>query len=347
MKGTLDPPHTARRPALDAFAQAVDGIGDLLAGVAGLPGWTLTEDAALERLGELLAVRAAVDELTARVTASILARDVPRLAGAASAKAWLMTTHGLSSGDAHRLITHTRVADTDQPVCDRSTRTVDPDGADAGDHRVVTGGRCEPTRRAWASGGLSAERAVLVGHAVTDVGDHIPVEATDRLQHHLLRLSPRLTYQQLKTVCRHAVEVVDPDAADKKLEAQLRDAETRALQQAVCRIWKTGDGTTRGTFTIPDLTGDLLLTALNAFAAPRRDPHSRRRDNDPTLADPADGSGSTGEARCPTGSRRRSWSGCRTRSGSAGPSSSSPNTSRSPGCPNTAARTPPWSSPPT
>ncbi len=70
MKGTLDPPDTARRPALDAFAQAVDGIGDLLAGVAGLPGWTLTEDAALERLGELLAVRAAVDELTARVTAT-------------------------------------------------------------------------------------------------------------------------------------------------------------------------------------------------------------------------------------------------------------------------------------
>ena len=65
--------------------------------MAGLPGWTLTEDAALERLGELLAVRAAVDELTARVTASMLARDMPRLAGAASAKAWLMTTHGLSS----------------------------------------------------------------------------------------------------------------------------------------------------------------------------------------------------------------------------------------------------------
>ncbi len=261
--------------------------------MAGVPGWTLTEDAALERLGELLAVRAAVDELTARVTATVLARDVPRLAGAASAKAWLMTTHGLSSGDAHRLISHSRVADTDQPASDRTTRTAVSHGADGGDsagdldnlgdrghidgtddvarYGVVTGGRCEPTRRAWASGGLSAERAVLVGRAVTDVGDHIPVEATDRLQHHLLRLSPGLTYTQLKTVCRHAVEVVDPDAADKKLEAQLRDAETRALQQAVCRIWKTGDGTTRGTFTIPDLTGDLLLTALNAFAAPRRD----------------------------------------------------------------------------
>ncbi len=139
-----------------------------------------------------------------------------------------------------------------------------------------------------------------------------------------------------------------PTQPTRNSKRQLRDAETRALQQAVCRIWKTGDGTTRGTFTIPDLTGDLLLTALNAFAAPRRDRSARRRDNDPTLADPADGSGSTGAGevsdREPDDMELERLSYPQ-RLGRALVELAEhlPVT----GCPNTAARTPPWSSPPT
>jgi hypothetical protein len=92
-------------------------------------------DAVQQRLGEALRVRAGVDELVARLTASILGRELPRLAGASSGRAWLMATHRMSAPEAARLVTQANACTAE--------------GLD---------GRAETTRRAWATGDVTPNR---------------------------------------------------------------------------------------------------------------------------------------------------------------------------------------------
>ncbi len=247
MSTTIQDRDTTGAPAgEDAFAAAVVATGDALASVSDVPAWSLPEDAVQQHLAAMLAVRAGIEELTARLLAAVVTRDVPRLAGACSPRSWLSATHGLSGADATRLLAETCVHEAERP--DR---------------------RCGPTRAAWATGRLPAERAVLIATAVHAVSDDTPTTATDRLQHDLTGHSPDLTYPQFQTLCRHAAAVLDPDTADATLEAQLAEQETRARQLTQLRYRRVGDGTTRGSFRIPDHAADMLRAALDAATSPR------------------------------------------------------------------------------
>src|SRR5690242_14523478 len=81
----------------------LEGVAALMAAVADVPAGTLTEPALQRRLGQALRVRASVEELTARLVASVADRDLPRLAGATSTRAWLVGHHAISGSDAARL----------------------------------------------------------------------------------------------------------------------------------------------------------------------------------------------------------------------------------------------------
>jgi hypothetical protein len=222
-------------------------IAGLLGGMLDLPASTLTEDALLARLTDMLRVRASVEELTARLIRSVVDRDVSRIAGASSARSWLSGTHGMSAAEAARLVAEAAVCDTEP--CD---------------------GACTPTRRAWATGDLTAERAVLVGEAVDAIGADVPAADTAALQRDLIALSPTLGYSQLRQVCRHSVEVVAPDRADQILEASLQASEQRARRASEVWFKRIGDGATRFAGRLPDLHADMLRAAIDAHAAPRR-----------------------------------------------------------------------------
>jgi Domain of unknown function (DUF222) len=200
--------------AADPFEGCLSSVGTALAGVADTPVWMLSEDAVQARLTQALRIRARVEELTARLLGSVVAREVPRVAGASSARAWLMATHGMSVQDAARLVRETALHSVDE----------------------MTPARSEPTRAAWAAGEVSAEQAVLIANAVDRLSDDVPEHAVESLQADLVGHAQTLSYVQLQHVCRHAVEVVDPGGADAALAARLEAEEARALQLCELRL---------------------------------------------------------------------------------------------------------------
>jgi hypothetical protein len=236
----------------DPVEQTLSVIAAALGSLADAPAWVLTDGQVRQRFADVLAVRARVEELTARLVRSICDRDLPRLAGASSTRAWLVGAHGLSGRDAARL------------VVEAAAHPGDPDG-------ITRHGRGEPTRAAWAAGVLAAERAVLVADTLTKLSTSLPGDVTDAVQADLIEQSPALGYDEFRQVCHHTIEVVDPDAADALLEAQLAAEEERALQHTTLTFRRVGDGSTRFSGRLPDAQADMLKAALDGYTSPRHD----------------------------------------------------------------------------
>ncbi|MBA2773876.1 MAG: DUF222 domain-containing protein, partial [Nocardioidaceae bacterium] len=140
--------------------------------------------------------------------------------------------------------------------------------------------RTTTTRTAWATGKVSGEQAVLIGAAIDKLSPTISEEVVEDAQADLVDHAQTLTFTQLQVVANHLVEVVDPDAADAVLAEQLEAEEARALQQTTFRGRRGFDGVARFSGKMPNLAYDMLTTALDAIASPRRTAHQ-----------PADGSG--------------------------------------------------------
>ena len=73
--------------------------------------------------------------------------------------------------------------------------------------------------------------------------------------------------------------MIDPELADRREGELLEAAERRALESSRLSMRKRGDGTTHGSFRLPDLHADMLRTALEALSSPRRhhpNPHPTR-----------------------------------------------------------------------
>ncbi len=62
-----------------------------------MPGW-------ITGIGDALAIRAAADELVARLVAEADDRNLPHRYGASSTRAHLMTAHRMSAGEAFRTV---------------------------------------------------------------------------------------------------------------------------------------------------------------------------------------------------------------------------------------------------
>ncbi|MGA9344637.1 MAG: hypothetical protein WBV37_06010, partial [Nocardioidaceae bacterium] len=102
MSTTQGPPPTVGID--DAFGRTFAGVRRELADLVDTPTWSL-DDAPLDtRISEALAVRAAADELVARLVAEADDRNLPRRCGASSTRAHLMTAHRMSAGEATRTV---------------------------------------------------------------------------------------------------------------------------------------------------------------------------------------------------------------------------------------------------
>jgi len=252
MTTTDDTTTRGGMPYSDPFASGVSQLRATLAGLAQVPAWTLSEEAVQDRLTDLLRVRAQVEEVTARLLSSVAGREIPRISGASSTRAWLMATRGLSIQDASRLVRESFFGGQ-------------VDGTDPESSRSAL------TRGAWAAGGVSAEQAVLIGATIDRLSDAVPLDAVVSLQGDLIRHAQTLSFSQLQQVCRHAVEVIDPDGADAALAKQLETEEARALALTELKFRRSGDGWTGFNGRIPDAQAAMWRRSLEAFTSPRHE----------------------------------------------------------------------------
>lgn len=250
----------------DPFAACLAGMTEALDGVADTPAWSLTETAVVERFGQVLGLRSRVEELTSRLLDSLVSRDVPRLAGASSTRAWLTTHFQMSPQEAAKLV--------------RESALHHGSGGEPRDvgalHQLSADQRCAVTVCAWRGGLLTAEQALLIGQTVDKVSVDVPQIDLDRLQLDLAAHARRLSYGQLRTVCRHAAEVIDPDGADRKLADQLQTEEERVLALCELVFKRSGDGWTSFHGRLPDAQAEIWKRALEALGSPRRLSRQRR-----------------------------------------------------------------------
>ncbi|MGA9345396.1 MAG: DUF222 domain-containing protein, partial [Nocardioidaceae bacterium] len=226
MGATQGPPPTVGID--DAFGRTFAGVRRDLADLVDTPTWSL-DDARLDtRISEALAVRAAADELVARLVSEADDRNLPRRYGASSTRTHLMTAHRMSAGEATRTV--------------RTAKQLHG-----------TTGLTEPTRRAVAAGAVSAEQGVVVAAAVKRLSPTVDPDRVEMAQKDLLTHAKTLSFSQLQVAANHLVEVIDPGTVDQTLEQQLAAQERKALASA----WFTGqcgsDGITRGRYALPNL----------------------------------------------------------------------------------------------
>ena len=235
-------PWSGRPLPSDRVGACLTALDEDLDKAVDAPVWSLDDARLSQRLGEALAVRARVDELVARLVGHVDERDLGAKAGASSTKAHLVAFYRVSGAAAAGLVSQARC------MSDRSTAT----------------------RTAWATGKVSGEQAVMIGAAVDKLSPEISDEVVEHAQADLVDHAQTLTFTQLQVVTNHLVEVVDPDAADAVLGEQLQAEEARALQQTTFRGRRGFDGVARFSGRMPNLAYDMLTTALDAIASPRR-----------------------------------------------------------------------------
>ena len=241
----------------------------VLAGLAGVPAWSMSSGEQRAALVDLAMVAAGLAELRLRVLAAGDVSDIGAESAATSTGAWLADATTIAVADAHRDV--------------RLARALD--------------GGFAATRAALAAGRVDVDRARAVVDAVT----RMPAEAVaadpslvERAEKHLLSLAegadspdgtdgtdgmalaaddvvgqPGLDAARLRKVGRHLFAVLDPDAADELLGRELAAEEAAAAKRTYLTLSDNGDGTHTGRFRISDLHTAMLTKALDTLTAPR------------------------------------------------------------------------------
>ena len=190
----------------DPFGVALEAMSAGFADLAEAPVWSLPESRLDHRFAQAAAVRAAAEEMMARLAAEMESRAAPggpvrRRCG----RTWSPPT-------GCRAPTPARVV--------KAARQLHGNGA--------RGAVTDPVRQAQACGRVSAEQAVTIAVAVNRLDPRVDLDRVQAVQHDLIGHAARLSFSQLQQVANHAVEVVDPDGADAALEELLRRQERDA-----------------------------------------------------------------------------------------------------------------------
>jgi hypothetical protein len=136
------------------------------------------------------------------------------------------------------------------------------------------------TEIALAAGTISLAQTEVVLDAVRALPATVGPEEREKAELHMLELAEQFGPKELKVLGKRLLEVIDPDDADARLAQQLAKEERDAARGCFLELHDDGNGTTSGRFAIPTLAGDMLKTALNAFASPRRPDGYDRQDAD-------------------------------------------------------------------
>lgn len=132
------------------------------------------------------------------------------------------------------------------------------------------------TEAALAAGEVTQAQAEVIVDAVRALPASVGPEGREKAELHLLEQAGEFGPGRLRLLARHLLDVIDPDAADERLATALAAEERRAARRCFLDVYADEHGVTHVRGAIPTLAGDQLLTALNAFASPRRpDPYAR------------------------------------------------------------------------
>ncbi|MCD9197335.1 HNH endonuclease signature motif containing protein [Aeromicrobium wangtongii] len=218
----------------------VDQLSSVSDDLAALEPWTLTGGEVKQVALAVVKARTSMDAALSRLAGCADDMGLAKDDGSTSTTAWLAAKTGISKGEAAKLVGLAR----------------------------VTG--VEATQAAWAAGELSTDQASVIMKAIDALPDWCGDEERGDAEAHLIRLAGEYGLDDLKRLANHVLEVIDPDGADEHLGEQLRKQEQKAWDATRMAIKDRGDGTTRGSFIIPQADADTLRAALEGIIAPRR-----------------------------------------------------------------------------
>ena len=134
------------------------------------------------------------------------------------------------------------------------------------------------TREAYAAGQLRADQVRVVVRAAEQAPLETTAEQLAAAEEVLVnkatgvgtRSGRPMNAKRLRQAARRMLDVVDRDLADKHEAIMLGRESRRAKHETYLALHDNGDGTYSGKFTIPELHGSLLRTAIETLCAPRR-----------------------------------------------------------------------------
>ena len=146
--------------------------------------------------------------------------------------------------------------------------------------KVISGGlyfarllqeRYDTTRRAFATGRINEKQMRVIVRAAEKITAQVTDEQRALAEAGLVaKAEAGMDAGRLRHAARRMLEVVDKELADRGEAEQLEEEEKRAELETWLVMGDNGDGTFSGKFTIPELHGHLLRTALERLTAPRR-----------------------------------------------------------------------------
>ncbi len=217
----------------------IEQLESLSDDLATLEAWTLTGSEVRQVAVALQKARTTMDAALSRVAGAADDMGLAKDDGATSTTAWLADLTGISKGESAKLV---------------------------GLSRVTT----EMTGSAWMRGQVTTDQASVIMKAI----DALPawVGDTERAdaETHLIALATEHNLDDLKRLANHVMEVIDPDGADELLGQKILADEQHAWDATQLTMRRRGDGTTKGSFLMPDADADVLRAAVEGIIAPRR-----------------------------------------------------------------------------
>lgn len=204
--------------------------------------WSLSTDELAKLTARAGRVLAGVAELRLRLVAAADGADVADTNGAVSTASWL----------AHADRSRRRQAAADVRLANALDRT------------------CEATRAALALGRVNPAQALVIATAVSGLPTSVGMDQRASAEAWLLQRADVHDPDELRVLSRRIFEVIDPDNAER-LEGKALEAEDAAARRiSTLSMRRRGDGTTGGSFRLPDAQADMLRTWCEAASAPRR-----------------------------------------------------------------------------
>lgn len=129
------------------------------------------------------------------------------------------------------------------------------------------------TQRAAGIGDLSPRQVNLIAATMKKLPERLKADRRAACEEFLVDVARRRSLRSLRVAAdRISAQWLTTEREVDVAEGEvLREREHRARSSAQFSMVSQGDGTTKGWFVLPDAQADLLRTAVEAIAAPRRD----------------------------------------------------------------------------
>ncbi|ANH40295.1 hypothetical protein I601_3897 [Nocardioides dokdonensis FR1436] len=229
--------------------------------------------------GVLAARKAMATARTTRLEATPEGDLAPLLQqlSALEAEAAALTGQVLAEAERRHVADHAAATGTDAWAAALTGETRE---VHAGGVRIAAllGEKYHHARTAYATGAITTRQVRIIVNAAEQAPPETTPEQLAIAEEILVnkatgvgtRSGRPMNAKRLRQAARRMLEVVDRDLADRHEAIMLGRESRRAKHETYLALHDNGDGTYSGKFTIPELHGSLLRTALETLSAPRR-----------------------------------------------------------------------------